>query len=157
MTTGHRRRDTPLPKLPKSAVVVLNTAGVYTLEDCATWPADELAALRGFGPKAFRTVEAAMRDAGLAFDPSSMRRAEPVNRAMAEERMKDVIEPTGPRNLPKIGRPAAQALAQIGVRNVEQLSDYTEAEILALHGVGPKAIRILRPAMEEMGVRLRDE
>jgi predicted flap endonuclease-1-like 5' DNA nuclease len=147
---------TDLPKIPKSAAAVLNIAGVRTLEEAATWPADELAALRGFGPKAFRTVEAAMRDAGLSFDPTSERRAEPVNRAMAEERMKDAIEPTGPSNLPNIGRPATQALAQIGVRNVEQLSDYTEEEILALHGVGPKAIRILRPVMEEMGVRFRE-
>lgn len=147
---------TDLPKIPKSAVKVLNIAGVFTLEDCATWPAEELAALRGFGPKAFKTVEAAVHGAGLSFDPSSPKRAEPINRQMAEERMKDVIEPTGPSNLPKIGRPATQALAQIGVRNVEQLADYTEAEILALHGMGPKAIRILQPVMAEMGVRFRD-
>jgi predicted flap endonuclease-1-like 5' DNA nuclease len=148
---------TDLPKIPKSAVKVLNIAGVFTLEDCATWSSEELAALRGFGPKAFRTVEASMRDAGLGFDPDSEKRAEPINRAMAEERMRDVIEPSGPSNLPKIGAPATRALAQIGVRNVEQLADYTEAEILALHGIGPSAIPILQPVMEEMGVRFRDE
>ncbi len=148
---------TDLPKIPKSAVAVLEIAGVTTLEDCATWPAEELAALRGFGPKAFRTVEAAMTDAGLRFDPGSDKRAEPVNRAMAEERMKGVVEPTGPSNLPNIGRPATVALAQIGVRNVEQLADYTEQEILALHGFGPKAIRILKPVMAEMGVSFRDK
>lgn len=148
---------TDLPKIPKSAVTVLNTAGVFTLEDCASWPAEELAALRGFGPKAFRTMEAAMRDAGLSFDATSPKRAEPVNRAMAEERMKDVVAPEGPGDLPAIGRPATQALAQIGVRNVAQLADYTEQEILALHGVGPKAIRILRPVMAERGVSFRDE
>ena len=147
---------TELPKIPKSAVAVLHIAGVTTLEDCATWPAEELAALRGFGPKAFRTVEAAMADAGLQFDPDSDKRAEPVNRAMAEERMKNVVEPTGPSNLPNIGRPATVALAQIGVRNVEQLADYTEQEILDLHGFGPKAIRILKPVMAEMGVSFRD-
>ena len=148
---------TDLPKIPKSAVAVLEIAGVRTLEDCATWSAEELAALRGFGPKAFRTVEAAMRDAGLSFDPASEKRAEPVNRAMAEERMRGVVEPTGPGDLPNIGGPATQALAQIGVRNVEQLAAYSEREILALHGVGPKAIRILRPVMEDMGARFRGE
>jgi predicted flap endonuclease-1-like 5' DNA nuclease len=148
---------TDLPNIPKSATAVLHRAGVHTLEDCATWSAEELARLRGFGPKAFRAVEAAMRNAGLSFDPASHNRAESVNRAMAEERMKDVLEPTGPSNLPNIGRPATQALAQIGVRNVEQLAAYTEEEILALHGVGPRAIRILRPVMEEVGVTYRDE
>lgn len=148
---------TDLPKIPKSAASVLRTAGVTTLEDCATWPAEELAALRGFGPKAFRSVAAAMNDLGLHFDPSSDKRAEPVNRAMAEERMKGVVEPAGPSDLPSIGRPAISALAQIGVRNVEQLAGYTEREILALHGVGPKAIRILRPVMGEMGVSFRHD
>jgi predicted flap endonuclease-1-like 5' DNA nuclease len=148
---------TDLPKIPASAVAVLERAGVRTLEDCAMWPAEELAALRGFGPKAFRTVEAAMMQHGFSFDPSSPKRAEPVNRAMAEERMKGVVEPAGPSNLPNIGRPATSALAQIGVRNVIQLAGYSEREILALHGVGPKAIRILRPVMDEMGVAFRND
>lgn len=147
---------TDLPKIPKSAVAVLGIAGVTTLEDCARWPREELAALRGFGPKAFRTVEAAMTDSGLSFDPASDKQAEPINRAMAEERMKGVVEPTGPSDLPNIGGPATSALAQIGVRNVGQLADYTEQEILALHGVGPKAIRILKPVMAEKGVSFRN-
>jgi predicted flap endonuclease-1-like 5' DNA nuclease len=60
-------------------------------------------------------------------------------------------------DLPKIGAPAIRALAEIGVTTVEQLADLTEKELLALHGVGPKAIRILRPAMAELGVTFRDE
>jgi len=137
---------TDLPKIPKSAVAVLRIAGVTSLEDCATWSAEELAALRGFGPKAFRTVEAAMAEAGLQFDPASDKRAEPINRAMAEERMKDVVEPTGPSDLPKIGRPAEVALAQIGVRNMADLAGRSAEELLALHGFGPKALSILRDA-----------
>lgn len=137
---------TDLPKIPKSAVAVLRIAGVTSLEDCATWSAEELAALRGFGPKAFRTVEAAMADAGLQFDPASDKRAEPINRAMAEERMKDVVEPTGPSDLPKIGRPAEVALAQIGVRNMADLAGRSAEELLALHGFGPKALSILKDA-----------
>ena len=148
---------TDLPKIPKSAVAVLDIAGVHTLEDCATWPAEELAALRGFGPKAFRTVEAAMKEQGLSFERLSEKRAEPINRGMAEERMKGVMEPNGSGNLPNIGKPAISALAQIGVRKVEQLAGYTEQEILALHGVGPKAIRVLRPVMAEMGVSFRED
>lgn len=48
--------------------------------------------------------------------------------------------------LPYIGRPAASALAAIGVTKTTQLSDFTEKELLAIHGIGPKAIRLLREA-----------
>jgi hypothetical protein len=58
--------------------------------------------------------------------------------------------------LPKIGAPATRALATIGVTTVEQLADYSEKELLALHGFGPRAIRILTPVMEELGVSFRD-
>lgn len=46
--------------------------------------------------------------------------------------------------LPQIGRPARSALEVIGVTRMSQLSAHSEQELLALHGVGPKAIRILR-------------
>lgn len=58
----------------------------------------------------------------------------------------------GTDELPFIGRPARDALAVIGVTRASQCRDYTERELLALHGVGPKAIRLLR----EAGVRLKD-
>ena len=57
--------------------------------------------------------------------------------------------------LPKIGAPATRALNSIGVTTVEQLARYTEAEILELHGVGPRAIRILAPVMAELGVSFK--
>lgn len=54
--------------------------------------------------------------------------------------------------LPFIGRPARDALAEIGITRASQLAAYTEKQLLALHGVGPKAIRLLR----EAGVTLRE-
>ena len=59
--------------------------------------------------------------------------------------------------LPKISAPATRALAGIGVTTVEELAEHTEDELLELHGFGPKAMRILRPVMEERGVSFRDE
>lgn len=53
--------------------------------------------------------------------------------------------------LPRIGAPALRALASIGVTRASQLAKHTEAELLALHGVGPRAIRILA----EHGVALK--
>lgn len=55
-------------------------------------------------------------------------------------------------DLPWIGRPARDALAVEGVTRLAHLSSWTEKDLLALHGVGPKAIRLLRPAMDEAGI-----
>ena len=49
--------------------------------------------------------------------------------------------------LPKIGAPATRALASIGVDSLEQVAGRDSAELLALHGFGPKAIRILADAL----------
>ena len=48
--------------------------------------------------------------------------------------------------LPALGKPALRALASIGVTTRSQLARYTSAELLALHGFGPKAIAILNAA-----------
>ena len=58
-------------------------------------------------------------------------------------------------DLPNIGRPARAALAVVGVTRLEQLPAWSERELLALHGVGPKAVRILREALAERGLRFR--
>jgi predicted flap endonuclease-1-like 5' DNA nuclease len=50
-----------------------------------------------------------------------------------------------------IGNPATNALMAAGYTRLEQLTSITEAEILKLHGVGPKAIRILRETLAEKG------
>jgi hypothetical protein len=57
--------------------------------------------------------------------------------------------------LPKIGAPATRALASIGVPRLSQLDGHSEAELLALHGFGPRAIRILTDALAEGGFSLR--
>jgi len=56
-------------------------------------------------------------------------------------------------DLPRgIGKPATQALALIGLHRLEQLTKVSEAELLQLHGVGPKAIRVLRESLAERGL-----
>lgn len=52
-----------------------------------------------------------------------------------------------------IGNPARRALATIGVTRLEQAAAKTEMELLAPHGFGPKALRILREAIEARGWR----
>ena len=58
-------------------------------------------------------------------------------------------------DLPKIGAPATRALASIGVTRLDQLADHRAEELLALHGFGPRALRILEEALAETGRSLR--
>ncbi|GAA1425102.1 hypothetical protein GCM10009640_22880 [Agrococcus citreus] len=62
-------------------------------------------------------------------------------------------DPTG--GLPRIGRPATGALLAQGVTTLEQVAQWREAELLAVHGVGPKAVAILREALAEAGLGFR--
>jgi predicted flap endonuclease-1-like 5' DNA nuclease len=54
-------------------------------------------------------------------------------------------------DLPKIGAPATRALNLAGIERLDQLTQITEAQLAQLHGVGPKAIRILRDALNARG------
>lgn len=51
-----------------------------------------------------------------------------------------------------IGNPARQALEVAGYTKLKQLSKVSEAELGKLHGMGPKALRILREALETKGL-----
>lgn len=59
--------------------------------------------------------------------------------------------------LPKIGRPATNALASIGINTLEELAKYERTTILDTHGVGPKAISILENALTEAGLSFKNE
>lgn len=48
-----------------------------------------------------------------------------------------------------IGSPAKRALKEKGITKLEQLTQISERELLALHGVGPKAVRILEEFLHE--------
>ncbi len=59
-------------------------------------------------------------------------------------------------DLPPIGRPANSALLQAGITTLAQVATHSSAELLALHGVGPKAVRILATALAERGLAFAD-
>ena len=52
---------------------------------------------------------------------------------------------------PKIGAPATRALAAAGYTTMKQLTKVTEAELGQLHGMGPKALGILRETLKAKG------
>jgi hypothetical protein len=58
-------------------------------------------------------------------------------------------------DLPKIGAPATRALETAGYTTLKQLTRVTEAEIAQLHGMGPKALGILRGALKAEGLSFK--
>ena len=53
-----------------------------------------------------------------------------------------------------IGAPATRALTAAGYTELGQLADVPAAELAKLHGVGPKALRLLQEALKERGMSL---
>lgn len=54
-------------------------------------------------------------------------------------------------DFPKIGAPAVRALEAAGYTSLKQLTKVTEAELAQLHGMGPKALRILGETLNAKG------
>lgn len=54
-----------------------------------------------------------------------------------------------------MGRPAQDALENAGITRIEDLTHHSEAEIRALHGVGPKALAVLRETLAAKGLSFR--
>ena len=54
-----------------------------------------------------------------------------------------------PRPLPNIGAPATRALAELGIHNLDDVKNAGLEALAALHGVGPKAMRLLRAELEK--------
>ena len=61
----------------------------------------------------------------------------------------------GASSFPKIGAPATRALEAAGYSRLEQLTKVTEAELSQLHGMGPKALGILRETLKEKGLSFK--
>lgn len=55
------------------------------------------------------------------------------------------------QDLPRLGAPAARALAAAGYRELDDLTRVSEAELRKLHGIGPNAIEKLRAALADRG------
>lgn len=57
----------------------------------------------------------------------------------------------------KMGAPAERALASAGIKNLKQLTKFTEAEIKKLHGIGPNALGKLSQSLAEKGLSFASE
>jgi hypothetical protein len=70
--------------------------------------------------------------------------------SMAPDHSRETDFPVG------IGMPATRALTVAGYTRLEQLMSVTEKELVKLHGMGPKALGMLRSALEARGLRFAD-
>ena len=57
----------------------------------------------------------------------------------------------------KLAQPARRALAAAGVQRLEQLTRFSEAEVMQWHGIGPNALKQLRSALEARGLSFAGE
>lgn len=56
-----------------------------------------------------------------------------------------------------IAKPALRALASVGVSSLDEVTRFTESQLLALHGMGPKAIGIIKDALRAQSKSLAKE
>lgn len=56
----------------------------------------------------------------------------------------------------QIGQPAQRALEAARIETLLQLCSYSKKELLALHGIGPKALRILNEIMLKEGLTFKE-
>ncbi len=59
------------------------------------------------------------------------------------------------RLFPKMSAPMRRALAAAGIETLKDLSGWTEAGLLGLHGAGPASLPALRKALKERGLRFK--
>lgn len=68
------------------------------------------------------------------------------------------VDPVKPyaENYPRgMSAPSLRALAGAGYIRLEELDGASESALAALHGMGPKGMRILREALAERGLSLK--
>ncbi|WP_088010878.1 DNA-directed RNA polymerase subunit alpha C-terminal domain-containing protein [Gottfriedia acidiceleris] len=55
-----------------------------------------------------------------------------------------------------LAKPAIRALTAAGYLHLEQFTQLSEAEVLKLHGMGPKTIKTIKNALEEKGLSFKN-
>jgi DNA-directed RNA polymerase alpha subunit len=60
------------------------------------------------------------------------------------------------RFLSMLSAPARRALEHEGITTLQQLSTFSEKEILKLHGIGPASLPTLKSSLEEGGLAFKE-
>ena len=77
----------------------------------------------------------------------------PILKGMHKMSEKQQLESDFPK---KLAKPAIRALNGAGLTKLEQLTTFTEAELLELHGMGPKAMELIRQALSVRGIDFKN-
>ena len=56
-----------------------------------------------------------------------------------------------------LAAPAQRALAAAGITRLEQLTRFSEADLMQMHGIGPKALELLRQTLAAKGLYFTDK
>ena len=56
----------------------------------------------------------------------------------------------------KLSKPAQRALANAGIKTLEQVAERSEAEFMQLHGIGKNALQTLKTALAESGLSFKN-
>jgi hypothetical protein len=119
--------------------------------------APELAARLGRDTPSFKRDVRKLKERGLTESLDIGYRLSPRGAAVlaTEGPLHERPAPSPGTALPRVGAPAARALAAHGLTRLEQLTALTAAEVAALHGVGPFALGRLQEAMAAAGLSFR--
>ncbi len=55
----------------------------------------------------------------------------------------------------KLSEPAQRALEEAGIVTLQDVAQWSVRELLSLHGLGPKTIRLLTPVLDEAGLKFK--
>jgi hypothetical protein len=115
--------------------------------------APELAAELGRDTPSFKRDVRKLKELGLTESLDIGYRLSPRGAAVVDAETGEVREreTRDGTPLPRIGAPATRALRARDIWTLEQVRDLAEDELLAMHGVGPVAVRLLREALAERG------
>lgn len=58
--------------------------------------------------------------------------------------------------LSKLSSPARNALVHQGIDTLQELSKYTEKEIVRIHGIGPASLPKMRTSLKEEGLAFKE-
>ncbi len=99
---------------------------------------------------------AASKDDESAAKPKAEPAAKP-KAAAATEAKAPAADPAPAEGLPEgIGKPATKALEEAGITTLEQVATKTEAELLELKGIGPKAVESLKEELAGANLSLKE-
>jgi uncharacterized protein YdhG (YjbR/CyaY superfamily) len=150
--------------VPDAIEVISNDMPAYVLHDSLVWFAgiEQDVALypRGYDFKKVYAAELVgyKTPKGAILFPSNAPLPTKLISKIVKDRAKEnrLVGKPLPAGFPeKLSAPVKRALAMAEITSLEILASYSEKEIVALHGVGPRALPMLRAALQTAGLVFR--